>query len=925
MSALSQRFLGCLRFKGQIKELISKIDSLHDISSTQYDGDIISNLGYSENRRFEEVQGKLFSIFTSQLFAQYNQLASQLIRTEEEQKADRIRGNKTINNKFAEFEDYLSQMPIDIQRKKILTSFSTAKERLLSAISGDLPYSITNQRWDLKSSASQIESSLKARDTPDFIKELDMKKLDVFRNNAGVREKYGKGALDLFNDFIRGEIFDRLLVTPESTDESVNLGYNALWFKDAHSIAYNLVNFWREVGYSGEQPFLSFHSSSENTQGVKYIESLTDEQLSAVEQLKIPGLMDVINTVKEHSTTFRQSYFIEGGEKVDNPVYERVQEDLGKICSHYLEHGSEREKYFSLGLVANKLLLHHSNKKSEAKLTALVNKELGIQQEYSATFRRFFSVFSGDIGTSLSGGLSYYKLASKNYNALLDVLLEESTASRFESYDFARQNAVKQITKEVNNIDSELTTPLIRKVIEKEKSFAKLKLLEGGISLVGQYGDLGIHLRSQFQKQPNAGYDTLNNLCLVKPILNEQFGEDISRIFHNDKNISEYTLGSKTVQSVEQQGLSKDQDILDYCNLIQLQGKKIKDKKVLDIAKLKGQISRFGAETEQNPENEDLRKQLNERKDKLGLLLRNERTAAIDLAMLNSCSGALNDIVGEPVHVTEINEDLINGILIYHQIRDNKQLLSDLIKDYVRGNPTVSYTDEKNQEALQRYASKGIDTNKWVEGITRTYSPELNKGLVKEKEDQIRYLRDEVIELFAKYDLESTNETISDSYKEFRQRLDIDGDVKRELKTQLNTIKSLENQIYNSKIKEVTIYAEKDPMKVLQMGNVVSGSCLGLGKENSFSTVANAVDSNKHVLYAKMNGEIVGRKLIALNDAGEIVQFKTFNNRLDLNMDDMFGQYLNDLSIETNAKLGDKGNVSRIVAPSWYDDGIRAH
>ena len=1171
-SDLRQRFLGGLRFKGQIKDLSSRISSLYDLSHTQYDGVRIGELGYSETRRFEDAQGNLFGRFASQLFDQYDQLASQLVRTDDEQKAvapailesltddyvskyfmsridaeleanqkrddhygrekvavlsdptlvdealsllraglnqrhysdwndsdevkerakslnDRldtlpyelnnivergmIRGSKTTNDEFTEFADYLTQVPIDIQRRDLLTSLSAAKEHVLSAISDeDLPYSITGQRWNLERAASHIESSLKSSEKSDFLKELDMEKWDVFRNNASVREVYGIEALDSFNDLIRGEVFDRLLVTPEHTDESVRLGHKALWFKDSNSVVYNLLNFWREPGHSGEQPFLSTHSSSENTLGAQYIASLTNEQLSAVEQLEIPGLMDVINTVRENPTTFRQSQFREGDDWVDNPVYERVQEALGKICGHYLEHGSGREKYFSIGVAVDLSFMGYSDKPSEQRetLIEILSKNIGLDDNAQSNFRKHHDLFSRHIGSNSrrSTNLSDYKgdlVALSDYFDNLDDLLQTSrdservneeatsmqsdsnyihnvrkdlpnliaylkgfdaevvqtqledqeygekfktrlwkvkeqifrssdteiddistyvvsnfeefrrfidttneqigesavsdilkseqarlldslvysdnlvgeteyiagyfralddtdTAERFNWFDGQRRQGIAGLASRAYSIDSELLTPLVRKAIEKEKSPNKIYLLQTGLAVIEESEDLNRHVNQLFQEQPNAGYDVLSNLCLVKPILDEQFDEDISRIFHNGKNIGEYNLGSKAVQSVEQQGLSEDSDILAYCSLVQLQGKKIKDKKVLSLAKLKGQISRYEAEVEKHPENEVLRKQLDERIDKVDLLLRNERTASIYSSMLNSCSRALDDIVGEPAQVKEINENLINGIITYHQISDNKQLLSGLIKDSVTGNSTVSYADERNQEALQGYVSKGIDTSKWVDGITRTYSPERIEDVVAEKETQIRHHRDEAIGLFTHYGIEVTDETIFDSYKEFRHRADIDEDVKRDLKTQLNAIKSLENQTYNSKMGEVTIYAEKDPLKVLQMGNVVSGSCLGLGKGNTFSTVANAVDSNKQVLYAEMNGEIVGRKLIALNDDGEIVQFRTYNNRLDLNIDSMFRQYLTDLSSETNAKLGNGGNVSNIVAQRWYNDGI---
>ncbi len=504
----------------------------------------------------------------------------------------------------------------------------------------------------------------------------------------------------------------------------------------------------------------------------------------------------------------------------------------------------------------------------------------------------------------------------------LRALDDGETAQRFTWFDDRRKQGIKNVATKAYFVNTELLTPLVRKTVEKEKSPHKINLLQKGLSIIGQNEDLGDYVNELFQEQSNLGYDLLSKLSLAKPLLDGRFNENISKIFHNNTSIEEYDLGSKTIESLQQHNLLNDQDILDYCNSVQLQGKKIKDKKVLKLAKLKNQISRYENDLKENSENEELKKQLDERKDKVGLLVNNQTTSAIYSSLLESYSQKIEDIAGETVELKEINEDLTNAVLLYNDININEQLLSDLIKYSLTDNSPSLYSDEKNQEALRSYSSMGINTEKWVNGITRTYNPIRIENIIKEKEKQIKHHRDEAMELFAYYGLDVTGDTLFESYKTFRERDDIDVDVKRDLKTQLSTIKSLENQKYNSKMGDVNIYVERDPLKVLQMGNVVSGSCLGLGKGNSFATVANAVDSNKQVLYAEMNGEIIGRKLIALNDDGKIVQFRTYNNRLDIDVDTMFKQYIHDLAVETNTSLTNSGNVSNIIAERWYDDGI---
>jgi hypothetical protein len=60
------------------------------------------------------------------------------------------------------------------------------------------------------------------------------------------------------------------------------------------------------------------------------------------------------------------------------------------------------------------------------------------------------------------------------------------------------------------------------------------------------------------------------------------------------------------------------------------------------------------------------------------------------------------------------------------------------------------------------------------------------------------------------------------------------------------------------------IYAESDPFRVLQMGNLFS-TCLSSRGCNAWSTIANAVEANKRVLYvSRPGGAIIGRRLIGV-------------------------------------------------------------
>ena len=110
------------------------------------------------------------------------------------------------------------------------------------------------------------------------------------------------------------------------------------------------------------------------------------------------------------------------------------------------------------------------------------------------------------------------------------------------------------------------------------------------------------------------------------------------------------------------------------------------------------------------------------------------------------------------------------------------------------------------------------------------------------------------------------------------------------------------------------------------MGNYFD-TCLSSGQMNAFSTVANAVDLNKRVVYAKSStGKIIGRKLIALNDQCEMVGFYTYtsleNKTANRELRVLFAGFLRAFAKRCDLKLAEQGEVPKLASQDWYNDGI---
>ena len=124
----------------------------------------------------------------------------------------------------------------------------------------------------------------------------------------------------------------------------------------------------------------------------------------------------------------------------------------------------------------------------------------------------------------------------------------------------------------------------------------------------------------------------------------------------------------------------------------------------------------------------------------------------------------------------------------------------------------------------------------------------------------------------------------------------------------------------------ILLRLETNPLQVLQMGNYFD-TCLSLGNFNAFSTVTNAIELNKRVVYATdAGGNVIGRKLIAITTDNKLVGFRTYlgleaekANRI---LHDLFREYCEELSRRCHLELSNDGEVARLLADCWYDDGL---
>jgi hypothetical protein len=119
-----------------------------------------------------------------------------------------------------------------------------------------------------------------------------------------------------------------------------------------------------------------------------------------------------------------------------------------------------------------------------------------------------------------------------------------------------------------------------------------------------------------------------------------------------------------------------------------------------------------------------------------------------------------------------------------------------------------------------------------------------------------------------------------------------------------------------------TLELTGDPIEVFAMG-AHFGTCLSPDGGNFFSVVANAADVNKRVIYAKRDGRVIGRCLLALTEGFAILSFHVYAHEQVSKLEQHIRDFVLELANRMHTSVAPRGTVRLLLANDWYDDGPR--
>src|SRR3989338_4104798 len=258
---------------------------------------------------------------------------------------------------YQEMTNYVRNIPTYQKVNTAERSYKHILERLSATIlaSRDVPYEIRDLTWEFRQRQNNLErrTEVSAKKLQQFVNDYPPDLWDMFAYSQEVNQRFGESQVEQANVFLAQIIRDELLKEKDRSEKAISLGYKLLHFKDKETVPIVVLNAYRESGHSGERPFLLNMEPPSETDLFKYLASLSEENLEALERENIPGLVEVIRTVKENPDNFCH-YRIEDPETKDyvpNPSSRKIEQGLAQMSLHYLEQGDNKTQFFILGLL----------------------------------------------------------------------------------------------------------------------------------------------------------------------------------------------------------------------------------------------------------------------------------------------------------------------------------------------------------------------------------------------------------------------------------------------------------------------------------------------------------------------------------------------------------------------------------------------
>ncbi len=189
-----------------------------------------------------------------------------------------------------------------------------------------------------------------------FTTDVDLERWSVFKSNEIIRHIYGDELLHDYENMLARDILGKMKRCGESSRFEFTYAKNLFALRSVDAAPYLLLNALRVGKDHGKLPFLrSSTQKLEDSTLCLYIQSLSEQDIEKLRAMEIPGLLEVIEAIKNNKDTFDQENFTKTpdgayivGPVRSNPAFRQIQNGLEQISNALLLNGDRIDIQYAL-------------------------------------------------------------------------------------------------------------------------------------------------------------------------------------------------------------------------------------------------------------------------------------------------------------------------------------------------------------------------------------------------------------------------------------------------------------------------------------------------------------------------------------------------------------------------------------------------
>lgn len=332
-------FLARERYRRELKEL-SNEDSLAGLRRVLKKGFNVKmhdyyNLSDEEKEGRDEVQKDLNLLPQS-----LREIADWFVKVRTSEPAPVI---------FQKMAEIAGTLPVRLKRSELSVHCRDVLERLKGAVSQqDLPARMSSLGTDIAGRLDGLDLDELERYLSQATKDLDVKRWEVFRDNREIHKKFGRDNIELADRYLGMAQLNRVMGMEAGGDETLDEAERLYSFKSIELAPFVILSSFRE------RRFLRL-SEPQETKIYAYLTSLDESQLTQLKKQGMPGLLEIVELIKNNPRTFSKEELWDKGRKTSrpNPVFREIEQNLVKMGAHLIKDGDPKAQLYIMGLFKN--------------------------------------------------------------------------------------------------------------------------------------------------------------------------------------------------------------------------------------------------------------------------------------------------------------------------------------------------------------------------------------------------------------------------------------------------------------------------------------------------------------------------------------------------------------------------------------------